>query len=150
MKNLVNTQLLTRETLETKQIKEALYRMYSLRLMKQVIQDFINEKKIYYSERLDSRFNAILYWVSNDKNLEKKINEFENRTGSLVYHVQLLHTTIGDMYSFLYVSNNPDDWENDREDLRNQQCFVYVWNGDIEEYGTIGIKSSLGGVVRTW
>ena len=81
---------------------------------------------------------------------EEKIKAFEWRTGSLVYHVQLLHTDIGDMYSFLYVSNNPEEWEGDRLDLVHNQCFVYVWNGDIEEYGTIGIKPSMGGVVRTW
>ena len=151
MENLKNTfQSSTRETLEMKQRKEALDRMYALRIMRSVIKDFVYENKIYYSERFDSRFNAVLYWVSNNKELEEKIKAFEWRTGSLVYHVQLLHTDIGDMYSFLYVSNNPEEWEDDRLDLVHNQCFVYVWNGDIEEYGTIGIKPSMGGVVRTW
>ena len=146
--NEVKTQLM--DAMQIEQRNEALKRMKTLKMMEEVINNFINEGKVYYSERLDSRFNAILYWVSNNKELDKKIHKFEKDTGALVYHVQLLHTSIGDMYSFLYVSNNPEEWKMDNEDLKQGQCYVYVWNGDIEEYGTIGIKPSLGGVVRLW
>lgn len=30
------------------------------------------------------------------------------------------------------------------------KSFVYVWNGQIEEYGNIGIEKLMGGIVRTW
>ena len=138
------------ENIKSLQKEEAIKRMKELKLMPEVINSFIEENTLYYSERQNKMLTAVLYWVTNNEELATKIKEFERQTNSLVYHVQLLHTSIGDMYSFFYVSENIEEWEMDMDDLKDHRSFVYVWNGDIEEYGSIGFRSEMGGVVRTW
>lgn len=136
--------------IRTLQKKEAVIRMTKLKLLPEIINQFKNEDVVYYSERVNNNLQAVLYWTSNKPELLNKIKEFEKTTGNLVYHVQLLHTDIGDMYSFFYVSSTIEEWDLDRQDLKNNQSFVYVWNGQIEEYGNIGIEKLMGGIVRTW
>ena len=133
--------------------QEAVKRMKRLNMMPKIIKEF-EKGVINYSEYLNSVCNAVLYWVSNDEELEGKIEEFEKENDAIVYHVQLSHTEIGDMYSFLYVSRKyEEEWEYDMEDLKQGQCLAYVWNRtcpDCSEFGTIGVCPSMGGVVRTW
>lgn len=41
----------------------------------------------------------------------------------------------------------------DMEDLREGQALAYVVNMDMpdcSEFGTVGIKPSVGGLIRTW
>ena len=43
----------------------------------------------------------------------------------------------------LYVSNNAEEWENDRKYLQNKECYAYVYNKSDEvcsEIGLIGIE----------
>lgn len=61
-------------------------------------------------------------------------------------------TSIGRMHSYLYVSSNEEEWEQDRQDLKDGCPIVYVENVDDEllsEFGSIGIEPRNGGVVRT-
>lgn len=133
------------------QKEEAVKRMEELKLLPAIIKEFEKDDVIYYSENFDNQyFKSRLSWVSNNEELMKKVECFEKQTNNLVYHVQLTHTEIGDMYSFMYVSSAKDEWEMDMEDLQDNRCFVFVWNGDIEEYGSIGIQSIMGGVTRIW
>ena len=59
---------------------------------------------------------------------------------------------MGRMYSLLYVSKHTEEWESDRADIQKERVFVYVVNKDMpdfSEFGTIGIRPSFGGVIRT-
>ena len=135
------------------QKQEALKRMKKIGFMDDVIHQFKNEDVVFYSERQNNIFNAVLYWTSNDNELTKRIKEFEEKNNALVYHVQLTHMEFGEMYSFLFVSNYEEEWEYDMQDLEDGQCLAYVWNktmNNCSEFGTIGIQPSMGGVVRTW
>lgn len=138
------------ENLKELQKHEAIIRMKHLNLLDKVIKDFNENQIVYYSERQNNLLQAVLYSVSGNQELEQKIKKFEESYDSLVYHVQLLHTEFGDMYSFLYVSKYQDEWKLDGNDLQNNQCYSFVWNGDIEEFGLIGIQKVMGGVVRVW
>lgn len=140
------------QTLKEKQKNEALKRMAMLNLMPQVIKDFEKKDKVYYSERQNAIFNAILYWLDNEPNYVEIVKQFEEKHNCLVYHCQLTHMEFGDLLSLLYVSENEEEWEQDKKDLREGCAFSYVANIDCEcynDFGTIGIKPSQGGVLRT-
>lgn len=140
------------QTLKEKQKAEALQRMKMLQLMPQVIKDFEKNNKVYYSERQNRIFNAILYWLDNEKEYVDLVNKFEKEHNCLVYHCQLTHMEFEDSLSLLYVSDSEEEWEQDKKDLREGYAFVYAASLDCDsdsEFGTIGIKPSQGGVLRT-
>lgn len=142
--------------MDRKEMKaEAIKRMKHLNIMENVIGEFENEDKLELSEYMGEMFPAALYWTSNEpyKGLDEKIKAFEERSGCLVYHVILNHTEFGDMYSMLYVPPYKEEWEYDWElltDKKYPSTYANVWNGDIEEIGSIGVRSAMGGVMRTW
>ena len=129
---------------------EAVKRMKMLKLDNSVIKEFLQDGKVFYSERQNNIFQAVLYYVSNDEQLARKVKDFEEEYNALVYHVQLTHTVYGEMYSFLYVSKSQDEWELDIDDLENGCCYAFVWNNEVEDIGLIGVKSAMGGIVRTY
>lgn len=129
---------------EKKQIMEGLERLRLLNLHPNVEKDYWKEGKLNLSE------SAILYWL-NDAEIQM-VNNWQNKTGNKVYHVIKSYHEFGVCYSFLYVSTSPEEWEWDREDLQNQCPIVYVLNANnsfFSEYGSIGIQSLWGGLIRT-
>lgn len=132
-----------------KQREEAKRRLQMLGVLKDVVDGFDNGI-LYYSERMSSMFNAVLYWMSNKPEIEAKIKEVEEEYGIYVYHVQHSHTTFGDIWSFMYVSKYEEEWEMDRTDLLDGFPIVYVWNETCRfgEFGSIQIRSSQGGIER--
>ena len=135
-----------------KQKQEALKRMKILKLMPNVIEDFKKSNKLYYSERQNKIFNAVLYWVDNDENYVKIVKDFEKASGNLVYHCQLTHLSFGDCLSLLFVSADENDWPTENELLKQGVAFAWVENLDDEscsEMGSIGVEPSMGGIVRT-
>ena len=135
-----------------KQKQEALKRMKALQLSEQVIKDFKDNNKLYYSERQNRIFNAVLYWVDNDEKYVEIVKKFEKKTKSLVYHCQLTHLEFGDCLSLLFVSAHEEDWDYENQLLKQGVAFAWVENLDDEwcsEMGSIGIKPSMGGIVRT-
>lgn len=136
--------------------REAIMRMLMLRLPEQVIREFISGK-LNKSERLNEVFCGSLFWL--DEKERERVKAFEQRSGYLVYHVQLTHTRMGDMYAMLYVSPCKDGWEDDFNDLipvyeleQEGGALCYVENADYpdcSEYGFIGLEARVGGLVRT-
>lgn len=83
--------------------------------------------------------------------LLKKIKEIEAEYGSLVYAVTHELTEFGELYDFLIVSKYEEEWEDTIEDVEDHYAFAYVWNktNDLcSEFGTIGVKSFGGGIMR--
>lgn len=135
-----------------KQKQEALQRMKMLKLMPQVIKDFEKNNRVYYSERQNAMFNAVLYWLDNEDKFVELVKEFEKKHNALVYHCQLTHLEFGDCLSLLYVSSQEEEWKYDRQYLSEGYPMAYVYNLDCEEYsefGSIGVRPSMGGIVRT-
>lgn len=140
------------EELKVLQKQEAIKRLKVLRVLPQVIKDF-KKGIVYYSEYQNRIFNATLYFVSNNKDYEQAIKDFEDRTGSLVYHAQLTRLEFGTCLALLYVSKNIEEWNADINDLMHGEALAYVDNlsdKDLSELGYIGIKSSMGGITRTY
>ena len=121
--------------------------------MPQVIKDFEKNQRVYYSERQNSFFLATLYWLDNHKEYVDLVKEFEKKHKALVYHAQLTHLEYGDNLALFYVSSEEEEWSQDKEDILNGQLFSRVLNLQCDydsDFGYIGVKSAMGGVVRTW
>ena len=133
------------EKLKIEQKQEAIARMKKLDIYVQAITEFEKENLVNKSEH-----GGILYWL--DENEQEMVKEFEEKYGALVYHIIHNYTSFGELYAFLYVSKNKDEWDYDNDDLNHNICLAYVKNLDEDtysEFGSIGIKSQFGGLVRT-
>lgn len=132
---------------------EAIKRLEILKLHPNVLKEFKKEGTIYYSERLNQIFDGLLYWVSNVKEYEQVIKEFEEKHNALVYHAQLAKFEFGTCLSLLFVSQYAEEWEQDKQDLEIMHPYAYVVNLDIPEYsecGRIGIVRKNGGISRIY
>ena len=131
------------EEMIAKQKEESLRRMKILKLFVNAVKEFKNERKLNYSER------AVLFWLEDD--VMQKVREWEEKTGNMVYHAIKNTMEWGVCYSLLYVSPEEELWERDREDLMEGYPLVYSMNMESwgSEYGTIGVRPCLGGVLRT-
>lgn len=81
--------------------------------------------------------------------LESRIKEFERDYDALVYAVTHEYLEFGECYTFLYVDK--DDPNNLTIDDGLYYVYAYVWNKTMEycsEFGTVGIQSAYGGIVR--
>ena len=127
---------------------EALARMKELGIFAQTIRQFDKEDKISLSE---PPFGAF-FWIEGE-DLER-VREFEREYEALVFVAIRSYTTIGKMDSFLYVSNDLEEWEADRQALKEGEAMAYVYNHDApdcSEIGIIGIAPTAGaGLRRTW
>lgn len=139
---------LTNSVTREMQLEEAVLRLKIIGVDPTVVES-LKRGKVMYSERQTAFFCAVLYEIENDF-IKKQISKIEKEFNALVYHVQLLHTRDGIMYSFLYVSAHKVEWDYDRSDLFKGRAYAYVVNGNDEEIGMIGIKSAMGGILRTF
>ena len=127
------------------QKQEAIERLKMLKLHSNVLKDF-EEGVINVSENP----YGFIYWAKED--IQKAIQEFEQKYNALVYHINFTSTEFGELYSFFYISQYKEEWETDKEDLQTGYPIVYVYNKDDEfcsELGSIGFKVINGGVIRT-
>jgi len=127
------------------QKSEAITRMKALKLHSNAIREFDKEDLVNLSESY-----GILYWL--DENQKEYIKEFEQKYNAVVYHVIRNNTEFGELLAYLYVSNDEDEWGYDRDDLKDGYACAYVKNLDEEafsEFGSIEIKPSFGGLIRT-
>lgn len=126
---------------------EALKRMKMLDIFPTTQKEFREEDKLNESEGA-----GILYWLNDEE--QEMVRKFEEEYDALVYHVIHSLTNIGEMYALLYVSDHPDEWDMDNEDLqggRDVYPIAYVINKDYpdcSELGGIGVRKINGGLMR--
>lgn len=133
------------ENLKLEQKQEALNRMRMLDIYSPAIKEFEKENVVNKSEH-----GGMLYWL--DENEQEFVKEFEEKYNAVVYHIIHNYTEFGELYSLLFVSQHKEEWDWDNEDIKNNIAMVYVKNIDedaFSEFGSIGIKSQFGGLVRT-
>lgn len=133
------------EELRIKQKQEAIERMKMLKIYSQVIKEFEKENVINVSEH-----GGILFWLDDEQ--QEMVKQFEEKYNAVVYHVIHNYTEFGELYSLLYVSQHENEWDYDKDDIKHNIALCYVVNKDEEcfsEFGSIGIKSQYGGVIRT-
>lgn len=129
---------------KAEKVTEALERMRLLKFHPNVITEFLKDQTINASEG-----GGFLFWLTPEE--KDAVMKFENKYNSLVYHVIKNITECGTLLSFMYVSNDKDEWVIEREDIKNGEPLVYVKNMDndiMSEFGYIAITPRYGGLVR--
>lgn len=129
---------------KTEMLNEAIARMKKLDLHPNTIKDLKNGTVNV------SRQHGALFWA--DENEQKIIAKFENEHNALVYHVIYTPTEFGELFSMLFVSQYDEEWELDNEDIDSGYPIAMVVNLTDEwcsDMGSIGVRKSFGGLVRT-
>lgn len=132
------------EDLKVAQKKQALKCMKLLKIHKNAVEEFKNDK-LNYSLR------GALFWL--DDEMKKAVKRAEDVYGMMVYHCILTETEFGVLLDCLYVSKDPDDWEIDIQDIKNGETSSFCINfsaPEFSEFGLIGIRPLWGGVLRIW
>lgn len=125
------------------QINEAIERMKTLRLHKNVINEF-KEGTLNMSEN-----GGFLYWIEGE--MLTKIRDVEERYNIVVYHAIHDYTDFGEILTLMYVSDDEEEWEMDRDDLTNGYPCAYVINLDDDycsEFGSVQVVPQIGGLKR--
>lgn len=133
--------------LQEKQREEAISRMKTLRIRKEVVNEFQKNGTVRVCIRPYGRFDSLT---------EKEIlgiREFEHQYNAVVYVVLRSVTFYGVLDAYLFVSGIPDKWEQERDDLSGEYIYCYVANQRDptgSEFGDITIKHTRSrGLVRT-
>jgi len=135
-----------RKPTKQEQLDEAIERMKMLNLHQNTISELKDDNLLNMSEDI-----GILYWVEKDEH-KILVKEFEIKYNAKVYHIIHNYTQFGELLSMLYVSDSINEWELDRNDIIENCPMAYVANVDdslLSDIGHIGIKQSMGGLVRT-
>lgn len=127
---------------------EAIERMKALSIFPQTIRQFEREGLVSISMPPVGAF----FWAEGED--LKRIRQFEAEYNALVYVAVRSYTNIGTMDSLLFVSDYPEDWVVDRDDMAHNQQVAYVYNHDApecSEMGAVGIaRTCAAGLRRTW
>ncbi len=119
--------------------------MKLLKLHPNIIREFEREDIVNLSEN-----GGFLYWLTDEQ--KTFVEEFEETNNALVYHVIHNDTEFGELLTFLYVSDDEEEWQCDREELADGYACAYVKNVDDDccsELGGICFKTQYGRLVRT-
>ncbi len=125
----------------------------ALELMKQLdiyqpyIDGFKDNGYVCYFERFGG------YWDFQNKELEAKRKEIEKKYNCLVYAITHEYLESDELYSFLLVTNYPEEWEYLLQDASHHEHYAtaYVWNKSCDwcsEFGNVVIESAFGGLRR--
>lgn len=93
------------------------------------------------------------FYADQEEALWNRIKEVEEKTGCLVYAITHELTDMGELWSMLCISQNPDSI-NDfiTETVPGQfYAYAYVWNKTepiFSEFGDVVVKSFGGGIKR--
>lgn len=88
-----------------------------------------------------------------DEKYEQTVRNFKSEYQRVVYYVIHNYSCIGELLTFLYVSKHEEEWELERRDLENGTPIAFVVNVDnnlFSEFGSVGIESVSGRVIRTF
>lgn len=131
-------------TIEKKK-QEAIERMKFLNLYPNIIKEFEKENIVNMSEN-----GGFLYWLTDEQ--KEIVSDFEAEYDALVYHVIHNFTEFGELLTFFYISDDEEEWEYDRADLKDGYACAYVKNltDDMcSEFGSVCFRQQYGGLVRT-
>ena len=125
---------------------EAIKRMKKLRYWSQAKEAFRRSNKVFVTE---PPMGAV---YDPEPELAERIKKFEEENNALVYLVVRAFTNFGKMDSLLFVSDYPEEWDMDNEDLNDWIVMSYTINYDMpdcSEFGSIGVRPTIaGGLLR--
>lgn len=126
---------------------KALELMKKLDIYKPYIDGFKNENLVCFFERFAG------FWDFQNKELEAKRKEIEKEYNCLVYAITHEFLYDDEIYTFLIVSDYPEEWDYALQDAGHHEHYAtaYVWNKTCEwcsEFGDVVIESAFGGLRR--
>lgn len=127
-------------------IKEAVARMKKLGIIEDAIKQFEDSGAVMCSMSP----NGFLYYLTDEQ--RKVADGFERKYSAMVYLAVYSKTSIGEMISYLYISDHPEEWDLDMEDIEDGIALTYTYNfsdPESSEIGSIGIGAVNGGLART-
>lgn len=144
--------------LREKQKQEAIKRLEILQseymLHKNVLNEFKADETIYYSENFGGYMQGILYWLHNKDEFVKVVKEIEEKRNIYVYHCILNHyRDDGDVLTMLYISEDEEYWENERQELKEGCPCIYEHSfsfPEFSEFGSTEITGVNGGINRLY
>lgn len=127
-----------------KKKQEAIKRMKALDIYSETIKQFKGGMVSCSEPPLGAN-----YWLDEDQ--RKIVKGFEEEHNALVYLVVRSYTEFGKLDALLYIPDYEDEWEMDREDIKDGYVMAYIYNYDVpyfSEIGSIVVQSRFGGLVR--
>lgn len=126
---------------------KALELMKKLDIYKPYIDGFKNDNLVCFFERFAG------FWDYQNKELEAKRKEIEQKYNCLVYAITHEYLEGDELYSFLLVSDYPEEWDYALQDAGHHEYYAsaYVWNKSCDwcsEFGDVVIESAFGGLRR--
>ena len=124
--------------------KEAISRLRTLGVYTESIKQFERGMVSYSEPPMGAN-----YWLDDEQ--KAIVKEFEEEYNALVYFGMRSYTEFGKLDSFLYVSDEEEEWFMDREDIHEGYAVAYVYNHDAPEFseiGSIAVRERFGGLVR--
>ena len=138
--------MITRE----EKVKEAIRRMEVLGYFEPSIEEFRKYGKIMINE---PPYGAH-YYVDEDKELVRKIEDLEANDNAVVYAVVRSWTNVGQLDSILYVDDWKDDWITFYKDAQDGITYTCTINRDapeIVDFGSIRFKRTIAaGIMRAF
>ena len=94
---------------------------------------------------------GVIFTFNEDEKLKVVKEQLEEEKGFKVYYGIYDETIFGRLILFFKISSCEEDWEMERNAIKNGYADVYCYNLDEEygEYGSIGFKVANGGLIRT-
>lgn len=138
----------------TKQmIREAVDRLNYLTVYPDAVTDFATNGKVWVSDTGNSRYELML--TPADDDMQKQIDDYQETTGNLVYHVIHGNYTVAGtpmtMDSFLIVSPYKNEWKLEHNDMKYGVVAGYVINQtfpEFSEHGVVCVEPVFNGLVR--
>lgn len=125
---------------------EAIKRMEKMGYWKQAKEAFRRRNAVFVNE---PPWGAV---YDPEPELAERIKAFEKENNALVYMVVRAFTSFGKMDSLVFVSDYPEEWDMDMEDIGDKIVMTYTINYDMpdcSEFGSIGFRLGSGaGLVR--
>ena len=128
-----------------KKKEEAIQRMKELGIINGAIKQFKDDDIVMVSEPPIGG----LYWLDDEQ--KKIVDDFEKENDALVFMVVKAFTNFGNMLSLLFISDYEEEWEMDRDDIKDNIVMSYTINEtapELSEFGSIGVKRVGGGLIR--
>lgn len=126
--------------------EKAIELMKQLNIYKPYIDGFRDEDKVCFFEGFGG------FWIDQEPEVYKKMQEIEQKYDCKVYAVTHELTAFGECWSFLIVTDYPEEWDTLVYSQGNRHtAFAYVWNKDDEmcsEFGSVTVQSFGGGIKR--
>ena len=124
---------------------EIIRRMQMLHLHQNVIEEFKSGQQINRSE---SRYGS-LYWLTDEEKILVDTFEKENQDTKVYHLIKTFSKYLGIVYDLLYISTDQNNWDLERENLKENYALSYTIT-NFPECGYIRIKSVNGGLVRLY